>query len=83
MSRTDTTTKLLLSVIALLLAAHLLVLANPLTPRVAWGLADSGAQFDNMINELQGVNKRLDKLQAYLESGNLGVKVKSSDKDTK
>jgi len=79
------TTKILLSAVAGLLALHLVVLSNAAAPRtaVAAGLPDTGAQFQAMIDELQGINKRLDKLQAVIESGNVTVKVKVVEKETK
>jgi hypothetical protein len=42
-------------------------------------LPDEGAQRNEMINQLKGVNDRLDRLTAVLSSGNLQVKVAKSD----
>ncbi|HSV12721.1 MAG TPA: hypothetical protein VLI90_00575 [Tepidisphaeraceae bacterium] len=42
-------------------------------------LPDAGAQRNDMIAELKGVNERLDRLTAVLSSGNLQVKVAKSD----
>ena len=72
--------RVLLGVIVFLLAANLLVQINPSGGRHAWaaGIPDSGAQAQAQIDQLVELNKRVDKLQGYLESGNLSVKVKDA-----
>jgi hypothetical protein len=79
MNRTDRSTRLLLGVIAMLLGINLLVqlgsAAGPNTARAA-GIPDSGQQFQSMIDQLTELNKKVDKMQAYFESGALTVKVK-------
>jgi hypothetical protein len=42
-------------------------------------IPDAGAQQNQMINELKGVNTRLDHLVAILETGKLQVRVDSPD----
>jgi hypothetical protein len=86
--------KVLLMIIAVLLAANLVVqlvgnnttrASNPVT--AANGIPDSGAQIEAVVDEVRGVNKRLDTMEAYLESGSLTVKAKvektDSDKDAR
>jgi hypothetical protein len=87
--------KVLLTIIALLLAANLVVqgLGNGAVTRAstpvtaANGIPDSGAQLQAVADEVRGVNKRLDTMEAFLESGSLTVKAKvektDSDKDAK
>ncbi len=85
--------KILLVVIAVLLAANLAVqfLGNTTVSRAkdpvtaANGIPDSGAQFQGVVDELRNTNKKLDTLQAFLESGSLSVKAKleKEDKDSK
>ena len=77
--------RLLLTLVALLLAANLLVQVGALGTRPvrAAGIPDSGSQFQNMVDELKDVNKRLDTMQRYLESGNLTVKAKVDKDSTK
>ena len=80
----DRTSRLLLSVIALLLGAHLLVdINNASGPRTAMaaGIPDQGAQLQSLIEQMQDLNKKVDKLQGYLESGKMTVVVESKDKD--
>jgi hypothetical protein len=43
------------------------------------GIPDPGAQNNEIIEQLKGVNQRLDSLVAVLSSGNLQVKVAKSD----
>jgi len=75
--------RLLLSIVALLLGANLFMqmhgstTARAVTPTSAvTGIPDSGAQFQAMVDELRGVNRRLDTLETFLEGGNLKVKAK-------
>ncbi len=85
----DRSVRILLTIIAVLLAANLLAQWQPAGPHTAMaagnaatgGLLDSGAQLTAIDEELQGVNKKLDKLQTYLESGALTVKVKDAKSD--
>jgi hypothetical protein len=42
-------------------------------------LPDAGAQRNEVINQLRGVNDRLDRLTSILASGNLQVKVAKAD----
>jgi hypothetical protein len=83
MTRNDRSVRVLLAVIALLLGANLFVQLAPSTSRtaVAAGIPDSGAQFLAMIDQLKDLNRKVDKLQAYMESGALTVKVKEPKAD--
>ena len=77
--------KFLLTLVALLLAGNLAVQVGMFgaRPAKADGIPDSGAQFQAMIDQLKDVNKRLDGMQHYLESGNLTVKAKVDKDSTK
>jgi len=77
--------KFMLSLVALLLAANLIVQAGVFgtRPAQAAGIPDSGAQLQAVVDELKDVNKRLDTMQHYLESGNLAVKAKVDKDPTK
>ena len=75
--------RFLLGTIALLLAANLLVQINPARTSTAQmarggagGIPDSGAQLQAQIDQLSDLNKKVEKLDAFLESGGLTVKVK-------
>lgn len=83
MARNDRTIRVLLGVIALLLAGNLLVQLGQNSGRTAWaaGIPDTGAQNQAMIDQLVELNKKVDKLDSYLESGNLSVKIQESKKD--
>jgi hypothetical protein len=77
MSRTDRSLRVILSVIAVLLVANLLVSMQVASPRVAVaaGIPDSGAQMQAMVDQLTELNKKVDKLQSFMESGKLTVKI--------
>jgi len=77
--------KLLLVLIAVLLGANLIVQLNAGSARTAQaaGLPDSGAQLQGILDEQRATNKHLDVIEGILNSGNLTVKTKSLDKDTK
>jgi hypothetical protein len=83
MNRTDRSTRLLLGVIAMLLGINLLVQFGTAAPRTAnaAGIPDSGQQFQSMIDQLTELNKKVDKMQAYFESGALTVKIKDPKAD--
>jgi len=72
--------RVLLAVIAFLLGADLLVNLRPARPAMAAGLPDSGAQQQQTIDQLSDLNKKMDRLQSFLESGKLAVEVKEKDK---
>jgi hypothetical protein len=79
MTRNDRSVRVLLGSIALLLGLNLLAQLGSdggTRTAVAAGIPDSGAQFQAMIDQLKDLNKKVDKLQAYFESGALTVKVK-------
>jgi hypothetical protein len=74
-------TRILLGVIAFLLAANLLVALRPVsTALAAGGIPDSGAQLQQQIDQLTDLNKKVDRLSSFLESGKLVVDVKEKEK---
>ena len=75
-------TRVMLALVAGLLAANLLLNTGAAAPRpaVAAGLPDSGAQLERLIDEVTKLNKTVDTLQSFLESGKLTVKVEKTDK---
>lgn len=81
MKSANKSTKLLLGIVAALLAANLWVNFGG-SPRQAQaaGLPDSGAQLERVIDEVSKLNKSVEKLQGYLESGKLTVKVDKPEK---
>lgn len=83
MPRNDPSRRFLLWAIAILLAANLLVQMNNSagTRAVAAGIPDSGAQFQAMADQLSDLNKKVDKLDNFLESGSLAVNVKDPKED--
>jgi hypothetical protein len=88
-SSSSRSVRFLLGAIAVLLAANLLVMINPMrssTAQVArggaGGIPDSGAQLQAQIDQLTELNKKVDKLDSFLESGGLTVKIKD-DKASK
>jgi hypothetical protein len=75
MNRSDRSLRVVLSAIAVLLAANLLVsISGPSRVAVAAGIPDSGAQLQAVIDQLTELNKKVDKLQNFMESGKLTVK---------
>ncbi len=80
--KTDRSIRLLLSVIAAVLAANLFVRAGT-QPRTAMaaGIPDSGAQMQAMVDQLKDLNKNVEGLNTYLQSGSLTVKVKDPKGD--
>lgn len=52
--------------------------ASAVSPAMAQ-IPDSGAQLNRVIDELKGVNARLEKLIGLMESGKLQVRVVSPD----
>ena len=84
-TKSDWTLKTLLLVGIGLLAANLFVMTGLSTPRPAQaaGIPDSGAQMQAIVDEIKATNTRLDAIQKFLESGNLTVNTKPSDKAEK
>ncbi len=79
MNGNDRSVPFLLGAIAVLLAANLLVNMNQAGgSRVAMaaGIPDSGAQLEAVVEQISDLNKKVDKLDGFLESGALEVKVK-------
>ena len=79
---TDKSTRVLLVVIAGLLAANLVanLPGSGVSRLQAAGLPDSGAQLERQIDELTKLNKNVERLQSFLESGKLVVKVEKTEK---
>jgi hypothetical protein len=72
-------TRVMLGVIAFLLAGNLVVNMTEGgrgRTAVAAGIPDSGAQMQAIVDQLTELNKRVDKLQSYVESGKMTVNVK-------
>ena len=75
MIRYDRTVRILLAAVAFLLGANLFVqLHRDQTARAA-GIPDSGQQMQAQIDQLVELNKKVDKLESFLESGNLKVQL--------
>ena len=86
MERNDRSVRVLLGIITLLLGLNLLVQLNSTSGQataMAAGIPDSGAQLQSVADHLVELNKKVDKLQTYLESGALCVKVKEMPKADK
>jgi hypothetical protein len=83
MPRNNPGSRILLGVIAVLLAANLLVEMNRPAGHAALaaGIPDTGAQNQQQIDQLVELNKKVDALSSFLQSGNLTVKVKSDKTD--
>jgi hypothetical protein len=78
----EKSTRWMLGVVAALLAANLLAGAINATsrPATAAGLPDSGAQLQQVVDEITKLNKNVEKLDAFLESGKMTVKVDKPEK---
>jgi hypothetical protein len=48
---------------------------------MAAGIPDSGDQMQNIVDELKELNKKIEGMNAYLQSGALTVKVKDLKAD--
>jgi len=78
MTRNDRAIRVLLTLIVLLLGANLIVnMNNSAGPRTAYaeGIPDSGAQLQKLIDAVNDLNKKVDRIDTVLESGTLNVKV--------
>jgi hypothetical protein len=75
MLRKNRTVQVLLGCVAFLLGANLIIMAHQ--DRTARGAVfdPAGQQSQSMVDQLTELNKKVDKLQSYLESGKLSVKV--------
>jgi hypothetical protein len=83
MTRNDRTIRVLLITIVALLAANLLVnMNNSSGPRAAYadGIPDTGAQLQAVVDATKDISKKVDTLTAYLQSGDMTVKVKDDKK---
>ena len=77
---------MLLGIIALLLGLNLVMQINGTMgsrSAMAAGVPDTGAQLQAVVDQLAELNKKVDKLQTYMESGALSVKVKEMPKTEK
>lgn len=82
MNRDSRSLRILIGAVAVLLAANLLMtIAQSTRTAVGAGIPDSGAQMQAVVDQLTELNKKVDKLQSFMESGKLTVK--SADKDAK
>ena len=79
----DWVTRVTLIAIALLLAANLAMSTGAPVQRAAYGagVPDTGAQFQQMVDELRALNAKTDSIEKLLSSGNLQVKVVPVKKD--
>jgi hypothetical protein len=82
MTRNDRTIRVLLITIVALLAGNLLVNMNNSAPRVAYadGIPDTGAQLQAIVDAVHDVSKKVDNINATLESGDVTVKIKDDKK---
>jgi hypothetical protein len=83
MTQNDRTIRVLLITIVALLAANLLVnMNNGSGPRAAYadGIPDTGAQLQAIVDSVKDVGKKVDAINATLESGDITVKVKEDKK---
>jgi len=84
MTRNDRAIRVLLTAIVVLLGANLLVnVNNSAGPRAAYGagIPDSGAQLQAVVDAVNNLDKNVEKMDAFLESGNLAVKVQDGKSD--
>jgi hypothetical protein len=85
MSGSDRSIRVLLTVIVFLLGANLLVNMNGRAgsgTAYAAGIPDTGAQIQAVVDQVIELNKKVDKVDDFLESGHLTVKVQD-DKNAK
>ncbi|HUO08610.1 MAG TPA: hypothetical protein VM008_09950 [Phycisphaerae bacterium] len=83
MTQNDRTMRVLLITIVALLAANLLVnMNNSSGPRSAYadGIPDTGAQLQAIVDSVKDVGKKVDTINATLESGDITVKIKEDKK---
>jgi hypothetical protein len=82
MTRNDRTIRVLLITIVALLAGNLLVNMNNSSPRVAYGdgIPDTGAQLQAIVDAVRDVSKKVDGINATLQSGDVTVKIKDEKK---
>jgi hypothetical protein len=84
MLRNNRTVPVLLAVVAFLLGANLLVsLHQDRTARAAQVFDPMGQVAQAQVDELKELNKKIDRIQSFLESGKLTVKVAELPKGDK
>jgi hypothetical protein len=84
MTRKDRSIHVLLATIIFLLGANLLVSMNShggSSTAYADGIPDTGAQIQAVVDQVVELNKKVDKVDDFLESGHLMVKVQDSKTD--
>ena len=83
MSGSDRSTRVLLAVIAFLLGGNLLVNMNRGGAPAAYaaGIPDTGAQIQAVVDQVAELNKKVDKIDDFLEGGHLTVKVQDAKSD--
>ncbi len=84
MTRNDRSIRVLLTAIVALFGANLLVnMNNSAGPRTAFaaGIPDQGAQLQAITDAVNEVGKKVDKIDTFMESGNLSVKVQQPKSD--
>ena len=79
----DRTTQLLLAAVAFLLGANLLVNVHQDRTARAAGFDPQVQQAQLQVDQLSDLNKKIDKLESFLESGKLTVKVAEMPKAEK
>ena len=85
MRTSDRSIRVLLTVIVVLLGGNLLVNMNSHggSPKAyGEGIPDTGAQIQSLVDQVTELNKKVDKLDGFLESGHMTVKVQE-DKSEK
>ena len=83
MKRNDRTIHVLLAAIAFLLGANLLINVHQDRTTRAAGFDPQVQQAQLQVDQLTDLNKKIDKLQSFLESGKLTVKVAEMPKAEK
>ena len=82
MMSNDRSLRVLLTAIVVLLGANLMVnMNNNSGPRSAYaaGIPDSGAQLQAVVDAINDLNKKVDKLDAFVEGGSMVVTVKKTE----
>lgn len=75
----ERSTRVIMCVAAGLLGANLIVQTCRIGEARAAGIPDSGAQMQAVVDEVKELNKKVDGLTTFLQSGGLTVKVKKED----
>jgi hypothetical protein len=84
MRGSDRSIRVLLTVIVVLLGGNLLVNMNSHggSPKAYGdGIPDTGAQIQAVVDQVTELNKKVDKIDSFLESGHMVVKVQDDKSD--